>query len=157
MPILIFRDLKLHGKKLEVVTPVWREWLDLLIFQIIIQKPRLRCKHAYCLIFNIVLDKQEWNLSVPEGYKIRLTFNSFNIENHSSCGYDYALVGVSVTFQRALNKTFQVSYGTFSQKYCGSSKPDPITSTGDTMKVKFHSDNSVVRKGFSAVWKAVTS
>ena len=56
-----------------------------------------------------------------------------------------------------LRKYFQISYGTFSKKYCGASKPDPITSTGNTMKVKFHSDYSVVRKGFSAVWKAVAS
>ena len=45
MSILIFRDLKLHGKRLEVMMLVWREWLDLQTFQITIQKPRLRCKH----------------------------------------------------------------------------------------------------------------
>ena len=50
-----------------------------------------------------------------------------------------------------------ISYGTFSKIYCGASKPDPVTSTGNTMKFKFHSDYSVVKNGFSAVWKAVAS
>jgi len=86
-------------------------------------------------------EDQEWDLSAPvcapDGSKIQLTFNSFDLEDDASCSYDYV----------------QISYGTFSKKYCGASKPDPVTSTGNTMKVKFHSDNSVVKKGFSAVWK----
>jgi len=80
---------------------------------------------------------KEWDLSAPGGSKIQLTFNSFDLEDDASCSYDYV----------------QISYGTFSKKYCGASKPDPVTSTGNTMNVKFHSDESVVKKGFSAVWK----
>jgi len=80
---------------------------------------------------------KEWDLSAPGGSKIQLTFNSFDLEDDASCSYDYV----------------QISYGTFSKKYCGASKPDPVTSTGNTMNVKFHSDDSVVKKGFSAVWK----
>ena len=82
---------------------------------------------------------QTWNLSVSEGKKIQLTFDEFSIENHASCVYD----------------SVSVQYGTFSQKYCGTTAPSPITSTGNTMTVKFASDSSVTDKGFSAVWKAV--
>ena len=37
---------------------------------------------------------KEWDLSVPEGSKIQLTFNSFDIEDDASCSYDYAQVGL---------------------------------------------------------------
>merc|ERR1719154_1054154 len=80
---------------------------------------------------------QEWDLSAPGGSRILLTFNSFDLEDDASCSYDYV----------------QISYGTFSRKYCGASKPDPVISTGNTMKGKFHSDYGVVKKGFTAVWE----
>ena len=76
---------------------------------------------------------------VPEGQKVLLTFESFELETHSSCGYDYV----------------QVSFGSSKQKYCGATKPGPITSTTNKMTVTFHSDYSENYKGFSAVWKAV--
>ena len=44
-------------------------------------------------IFTLFLIK-EWDLSVPEGSKIQLTFNSFDIEDDASCSYDYAQVGL---------------------------------------------------------------
>ena len=82
---------------------------------------------------------QTWTLEVPSGQKVELTFESFELELHSSCGYDYV----------------QVSFGSTKQKYCGSTKPGPITSSGKKMTVLFHSDYSENYKGFSAVWKAV--
>jgi len=83
--------------------------------------------------------EQVWNLSVSEGKKVQLTFESFELEAEASCGYDY----------------LEVSYASFKQKYCGSVKPGVITSSGNTMTVKFFSDHSVTLKGFNAVWKAV--
>ena len=35
---------------------------------------------------------QEWDLSVPDGSKIQLTFNSFDVEYDGSCSYDYVQV-----------------------------------------------------------------
>ena len=40
-------------------------------------------------------------------------------------------------------------------KACGTTKPAVLKSTGNKMSVVFHSDGSVVHKGFSATWKAV--
>ena len=40
-------------------------------------------------------------------------------------------------------------------KGCGTTKPEVLKSTGNKMSVVFHSDGSVVHKGFSATWKAV--
>ena len=68
-----------------------------------------------------------------------LTFESFDIEAHPECRYDYV----------------EVSYGFDSQTYCGSNKPSPIISSDNRMKVIFRSDDSEARSGFKATWKAV--
>jgi len=82
---------------------------------------------------------ETWNLEVAAGQNIRLTFESFNLESHSNCSYDYV----------------QISDGMVEEKYCGSDKPSPIKSSGNTMNITFHSDYSVSRKGFKATWEAV--
>ena len=48
---------------------------------------------------------QTWELEVPSG-QIELTFESFDLESCSSCACDYV----------------KVTYGSFSERYCGSSK-----------------------------------
>merc|ERR1712088_254168 len=55
---------------------------------------------------------ETWNLTVAAGQNIRLTFESFNLESHSNCSYDYV----------------QISDGKVEEKYCGSDKPSPIKS-----------------------------
>ena len=84
-------------------------------------------------IFTILV--QEWQLEVQNGY-IQLVFVSFDIEGHSSCGYDWV----------------EVSYGSYTEKFCGSSIPGPFTSIGPTMTVKMHTDRSETRTGFRALW-----
>ena len=70
-----------------------------------------------------------------------LTFEAFQLEISSSCENDYV----------------EVSYDSFSQRYCGSSIPGPFTSTGSSMVVRFRSDWGWgnTRTGFSAVWTEV--
>ena len=68
-----------------------------------------------------------------------LTFESFDIEAHPSCKYDYV----------------QVSFGSDEQRYCGSNKPSPIISSDNTMVVIFRSDDHEGHNnGFKATWKA---
>ena len=74
------------------------------------------------------------------GHRIKLTFEAFNLESHSTCKYDFV----------------QISEGSEEEKYCGNVKPSPIISSGNTMNVTFHSDRSVNRSGFKASWEAVT-
>ena len=81
-----------------------------------------------------------FDLAVADGSKIELTFTDFQVETEANCAYDYVQV-----FDTDGN----------SQKLCGSGKPSTITSSGKTMKVKFHSDFYVNMKGFSATWKKV--
>ena len=45
----------------------------------------------------------------------------------------------------------EVSYDSYSQRYCGTSIPGPFTSTGTNMTVKFHSDVGRTGTGFLAV------
>ena len=88
------------------------------------------------LQFIFCLHAQEWPLEAPVGKKVQLTFQSFDIEDHASCIYDYV----------------EVSYGSYSERFCGTSIPGPFTSTGRTLTVRIHTDDSVVKGGFSAVW-----
>ena len=49
----------------------------------------------------------------------------------------------------------EVSFGSYNEKFCGSEVPDPITSTDNTMTVRFFSDGSLNYPGFSAMWGSV--
>jgi len=71
----------------------------------------------------------EWELIPAEGKYAKLTVNSFDIENHSSCAYDCLAIN--------------------GHKTCGTSVPaSQILESGASLK--FHSDYSVTKGGFSA-------
>ena len=78
---------------------------------------------------------------MSSGYKVQLTFDSFNLEG-GNCSWDYVEVSYAGT-------------GGGATRYCGDSKPPTITSNNNNMKVKFRSDGTRTFKGFSAKWKAV--
>jgi len=71
---------------------------------------------------------------------MQLRFTSFNLEYHSSCGYDYV----------------EVSHEHRTEKFCGSSIPGPFvsTETGATITVRMHSDQYATGTGFRAEWEA---
>ena len=83
---------------------------------------------------------KEWKLEVNDGNRINLTFTNFEVEfdPFGDCGFDYV----------------EVSYGNFSEKYCGLSAPGPFISN-TTITVKFHSDDFYNETGFSAMWAVV--
>jgi len=83
-----------------------------------------------------------FSLEVDSGSIIKLSFTDFDIEPHSKCSCDYVQV-LDTDNSELLKK-------------CGRSKPEQILkSKGNKMSVVFHSDDSVVHRGFSATWKAV--
>ncbi|XP_078582053.1 cubilin-like isoform X2 [Branchiostoma floridae x Branchiostoma japonicum] len=84
-----------------------------------------------------------WQITVPQGRRITLTFNAFNIENHSSCRYDYIAVYNGVT-----------PSSPFMTRLCGETPPTPVESTGNTMTVVFQTDGSVSNGGFSATYSS---
>ena len=86
---------------------------------------------------------KEMNISVYAGYLATLSFTAFSLEpwragSASPC-YDYV----------------EVSYGGYSEQFCGSSIPGPFTSTDNTMTVRFFSDGSLNYPGFRAYWESV--
>ena len=76
-----------------------------------------------------------------EDARIKLTFESFNLEAHESgaCIYDYV----------------EVSFDSFSWKFCGRNGPGPFLTTGTNMTVRFHSDNLGAETGFLAKWEEI--
>lgn len=82
-----------------------------------------------------------WKITVPESYQVALKFQSFEIENHDSCVYDYLEV-----------RDGHTANGPIIGKYCGYKVPDDVRSSTNKMLVKFVSDSSVQKAGFSAMF-----
>ncbi|VDK85931.1 unnamed protein product [Dibothriocephalus latus] len=80
-----------------------------------------------------------WKIVVPVGFSVALTFQSFDIEKHDNCVYDYLEIRDGLAETSPLLK-----------KLCGSNLPTPIKSTNNMMYVRFVSDSSVEKQGFTA-------
>ncbi|KAJ6216814.1 hypothetical protein RDWZM_007971 [Blomia tropicalis] len=80
-----------------------------------------------------------WKVTVPKNYQVALKFQSFEIENHDNCVYDYLEIRDGHSGNSPLIG-----------KYCGHKIPDDIRSNSNHLYVKFVSDGSVNKAGFSA-------
>uniref|UniRef100_A0A8D0G7N5 Metalloendopeptidase n=1 Tax=Sphenodon punctatus TaxID=8508 RepID=A0A8D0G7N5_SPHPU len=80
-----------------------------------------------------------WKITVTEGFHVGLTFQSFEIERHDSCAYDYLEIRDGGTESSSLIG-----------RYCGYDKPDDIKSTSNKLWMKFVSDGSINKAGFTA-------
>ena len=70
---------------------------------------------------------------------IQLTFETFGLENSTNCEYDFV----------------EVSYNSYSEKFCGDSLPGPFVSAGTTMTVRLLTDESETGQGFKAEWRSI--
>ena len=72
--------------------------------------------------------------------RVRITFLDFQVEQSTSCGYDYLTI-----FDGPTSSSSQIG-----SKLCGIQDPvpAPIQSTGNSMTLIFHTDGSVTRSGF---------
>ena len=88
------------------------------------------------------LEKTE-TLQVEEGLILSLQFTAFDIESHSTCGYDHLTItdGDGTTLM---------------EKSCGSSLPADIISTSNIVKLVFSTNFVNTRPGWSVSWSAVT-
>uniref|UniRef100_A0A8C9UL29 Metalloendopeptidase n=1 Tax=Spermophilus dauricus TaxID=99837 RepID=A0A8C9UL29_SPEDA len=79
----------------------------------------------------------EWVIVAEEGYGVELVFRTFEVEEETDCGYDYMELfdGYDSTAPRL-------------GRYCGSGPPEEVYSAGDSVLVKFHSDDTITKKGF---------
>ncbi|KAF6722152.1 Cubilin [Oryzias melastigma] len=88
-----------------------------------------------------------WFISVQPGNLIRLSFNSFNLEYHYDCNYDYLEVYDNGT----------VETGKKIGRYCGRSVPPSITSSERQLTLLFVSDYSLSTEGFSASYVSINA
>ena len=91
-----------------------------------------------------------WNITVPSGYMIKLSFLYFRLEpyQYSPCYYSAPGARVTVT-----NVTSDDGYQPF--MLCGQQLPDPVYSVGNSMQVIFTSLSSQY-SGFNATYTAIT-
>ncbi|XP_053545307.1 embryonic protein UVS.2-like [Bombina bombina] len=80
-----------------------------------------------------------WIITAPAGFVISLNMADFQIEQQRTCAYDYVLIfnGPKLTSPEI-------------GRYCGSSTIPSIVSSGNSLLLQFHSDDSVQTKGFIA-------
>ena len=81
---------------------------------------------------------------VPEDFQVALKFQSFEIENHDNCVYDFLEIRDGEDAAAPLIGTF-----------CGYKMPKDIKSTTNSLWIKFVSDGSVQKAGFSASFMKV--
>ncbi|MBN3324354.1 TLL2 protein, partial [Atractosteus spatula] len=81
----------------------------------------------------------DWVIMAEDGYGVELIFQTFEIEEESDCGYDYMEIydGYDSTAPRL-------------GRFCGSGPPEEIYSAGDSIMIRFHSDDTINKKGFHA-------
>ncbi|KAI3353391.1 hypothetical protein L3Q82_019924 [Scortum barcoo] len=79
----------------------------------------------------------EWLLTAEQGYGIELSFITFEVEEEADCGYDYIELynGYDASSHRL-------------GRFCGSGPREGIYSPGGTMLIRFHSDDTISKKGF---------
>lgn len=88
-----------------------------------------------------------WYINVAPGNLVRLTFDTFNLEYHASCNFDYVEVYDNGT----------VETGNKIGRYCGRSVPPSITSTDNLLTLLFVSDTSFATEGFSASYTSLSA
>uniref|UniRef100_A0A8C6T2M0 Metalloendopeptidase n=1 Tax=Neogobius melanostomus TaxID=47308 RepID=A0A8C6T2M0_9GOBI len=79
----------------------------------------------------------EWLLTTEQGYGIELSFITFEVEEEADCGYDYIEL-----YNGLDNNAHRLG------RFCGSGPREGIYSPGDTMLIRFHSDDTISKKGF---------
>ncbi|XP_055699503.1 dorsal-ventral patterning protein tolloid isoform X2 [Phlebotomus papatasi] len=82
-----------------------------------------------------------WKITVPEDYQVALKFQSFEVENHDTCMYDFVEIRDGDSADSKLIGVF-----------CGYKVPPDIRASGNKLFVKFVSDGSVQKAGFSATY-----
>lgn len=79
------------------------------------------------------------------GNHVKFNFDTFEIEDESDCGYDNVEV-----FDGKLDTDPGLG------RFCGSKIPAEIVSSGQSLLVRFKSDDTINWKGFSATYEQVS-
>uniref|UniRef100_A0A4W3GHQ2 Bone morphogenetic protein 1-like n=1 Tax=Callorhinchus milii TaxID=7868 RepID=A0A4W3GHQ2_CALMI len=81
----------------------------------------------------------QWLVKAEEGYGVELIFQTFEIEEEADCGYDYMEL-----FDGSDDSAPRLG------RFCGSGPPEEIYSAGDAIVIRFHTDDTISKKGFHA-------
>ncbi|XP_065187535.1 uncharacterized protein LOC135818131 isoform X3 [Sycon ciliatum] len=103
-----------------------------------------------------------WNIRVPLGMVIKLSFSNFQVEPDGQCAADYVIVVDGLVtkdiFSLAPAKVsaLQLSQNTLpNTRLCGTILPQPFTSAANQIGLGFSSDYTNTNKGFTVFYKAV--
>jgi len=83
-------------------------------------------------------------VKVPLGKRIQFHFATLQIETHTDCSYDYLEI-----FDGQLENNALLG------KFCNSTSPPPLTTSGSYSLLHFHSDDSLTDHGFHITYSAV--
>ncbi|XP_069741942.1 tolloid-like protein 2 [Narcine bancroftii] len=81
----------------------------------------------------------EWVIVADEGYGVELIFRTFEMEDGTECQYDYM----------ELYDGPDAAAPTLG-RFCGSGPPEQVFSTGDSIMIRLHTDDTINSKGFHA-------
>ncbi|XP_061781559.1 membrane frizzled-related protein [Nerophis lumbriciformis] len=87
-----------------------------------------------------------WHISVEEGHVIMLSFKNFSLEIQDVCEFDY------VEVYDSSNTGAEKVLG----RFCGTTLPPDLTSSGHDMTVLFVADEGVADSGFNATYRSVS-
>ena len=92
----------------------------------------------------------EWTVEAPLGMRIQFDLHVLSIESHEDCNHDYVEVWDHIWDHLRGRATSNHLLA----RFCDSTKPEPVMSSGHIATVVFHSDHSVSDKGFHITWAA---
>ncbi|XP_061636950.1 membrane frizzled-related protein isoform X2 [Phyllopteryx taeniolatus] len=87
-----------------------------------------------------------WHISVEEGHVIMLRFNNFSLETQDVCEFDYVEV----------HDSDNIGAGRVLGRFCGTTRPPDLTSSGQHMTVLFAADEGVADSGFNATYRSMS-
>ena len=86
-----------------------------------------------------------WDIEVPTGYLIQLTFHSFDLEYSPKCRADYV----------EIKQGMDISWSTVMGRYCGTSLPPVLLSNYPKVYIDFVANSLARYRGFHASFTAV--
>ncbi|GFN89691.1 cubilin, partial [Plakobranchus ocellatus] len=84
-----------------------------------------------------------WDITVAAGRKITLTFTDFRLESTYRCRGDFVYVKNGL-----LRRSPRLG------RFCGTTPPSPVSSSGNTMRVYFITDRTITHGGFRAEYSS---
>ena len=83
-----------------------------------------------------------WMIVAPRGHKVSIEFTNFKLEQDTDCSKDYLLI-------RDGSSTTSTAIG----RYCGTSLPRKVLSSGNSIWLQLKADCKIPNNGFKMTWK----